>query len=207
MPRLGVNGAPWVSRVLATALIGWVAYLLFRAGQALPGKCTEVPLGMDPTGAMEDTLLIGDQLLAGVLGVSTPSRGDIILFRYPMDMRQTFVKRCMGVPGDRIKLANEESARDMLEHHVVNGELAVPPGSFAMGDNRDASLDSRYWGFVPRDNIMGKPLIVYWSYGAPTEVLAGSAIGIDRIVERYRNFFTKTRWRRICMPVRGYAIN
>jgi signal peptidase I len=142
-----------------------------------------------------------------VLGVSTPSRGDIILFRYPMDMRQTFVKRCMGVPGDRIKLANEESARDMLEHHVVNGELAVPPGSFAMGDNRDASLDSRYWGFVPRDNIMGKALIVYWSYGAPTEVLAGSAIGIDRIVERYRNFFTKTRWRRICMPVRGYAIN
>jgi signal peptidase I len=57
---------------------------------------------------MEDTLLIGDQLLVRVLGASTPSRGDIILFRYPMDMRQTFVKRCMGVPGDRIKLVNKQ---------------------------------------------------------------------------------------------------
>ena len=56
---------------------------------------------------------------------------------------------------------------------VVNGELVVPPGIyFAMGDNRDNSLDSRYWGLVPRDNIIGKPLIIFWSYDAPTEDLA-----------------------------------
>jgi signal peptidase I len=82
---------------------------------------------------------------------------------------------------------------------VVNGEVVVPPDSyFAMGDNRDASLDSRYWGFVPRDNIMGKPLIIYWSYDAPTEALAGShhRYRSDRGTT-YRNFFTKTRWRRI----------
>ena len=61
-------------------------------------------------------------------------------------------------------------ADDMLRNHVVNGEVVVPPGYyFAMGDNRDSSLDSRYWGFVPRDNIIGKPLIIYWSYDAPTE--------------------------------------
>ena len=53
---------------------------------------------------------------------------------------------------------------------MVNGEVVVPPESyFAMGDNRDSSLDSRYWGFVPRENIIGKPLIIYWSYDAPTE--------------------------------------
>ena len=60
----------------------------------------------------------------------------------------------------------------MLRENVANGEIVVPPGSyFAMGDNRDQSLDSRYWGFVPRENIIGKPLVIYWSYDAPTERL------------------------------------
>ena len=63
-------------------------------------------------------------------------------------------------------------ASQMLRDDVVNGELVVPPGNyFAMGDNRDNSLDSRYWGLVPRDNIIGKPLIIFWSYDAPTEDL------------------------------------
>ena len=59
---------------------------------------------------------------------------------------------------------------DMLKQQRKDGEVVVPPGNyFAMGDNRDSSLDSRYWGFVPRENIIGKPLIIYWSYDAPTE--------------------------------------
>ena len=90
---------------------------------------------------------------------------------------------------------------------MVNGEVVVPPDSyFAMGDNRDASLDSRYWGFVPRANLVGTPWIVYWSYG-PTEAPASSGAGIDQIVDRYQHFFTKMRWRRILMLVRGYAVN
>ena len=65
-----------------------------------------------------------------------------------------------------------DRAQQMLAEHVVNGELVVPPDSyFAMGDNRDNSLDSRYWGFVPRENIIGKPLLIFWSYDAPTEDL------------------------------------
>ena len=264
MARFGAAGQSWATLALLTALIGLVVYLLFRAGRALSANgrtrsrwgwialATVAFLAPQvfrayvmPTGSMEDTILIGDQFLVRVLGVSTPSRGDVIVFRYPVDIRQTFVSRCMGVPGDRIKLANKQvylngkkldepyvyhktqyiesyrdnfpsdanvhipdSGQDMLEHHVVNGEVVVPPDSyFVMGDNRDSSLDSRYWGFVPRANLVGTPWIVYWSYAAPTGTLASSAIGIDLIVDRFQGFFTKPRWRRILMPVRGYAVN
>src|SRR5262245_30424859 len=198
-----------------------------------------------PTGSMEDTLLIGDHLLVDklayapsglvskfVLPYSEPKRGDIIVFRYPVDIKQTFVKRCIGVPGDRIRLDNKklvlnghlvnepyvyhkselidsyrdnfpaepntymaDPAHDMLANHVVNGEVVVPPGYyFAMGDNRDSSLDSRYWGFVPRENIIGKPLIIYWSYDAPTSALAHPTIGLDRSEERRVGKDGRCRW-------------
>ena len=137
-----------------------------------------------------------------------------------MDIRQTFVKRVMGVPGDHIRLENKQvylngkqlnepymynkteyfdSYRDNFpgepnvhvctnrrrrcsRNNVQNGEVVVPPSHyFAMGDNRDSSLDSRYWGFVPRENIIGKPLIIYWSYDAPTEALANPTIGFDHL--------------------------
>jgi signal peptidase I len=207
---------------------------------------------------MEDTLLIGDHLLVDKLAYAPAGRiskyllpyepvkrGDIIVFRYPVDIRQTFVKRCMGVPGDRIKLVNKEvylngkklvepyvyhkteypdsyrdnfpsdpnvhiydQGQDMLDHHVVNGEVVVPPDSyFAMGDNRDSSLDSRYWGFVPRANIIGKPLIIYWSYDASTEDLSNPTISVDHLVDLMEHFFTKTRWRRTFMLVHGVNVN
>jgi signal peptidase I len=210
-----------------------------------------------PTGSMEDSLLIGDHLLVDklayapsgplsrlILPYSDIKRGDIIVFRYPVDISQTFVKRCIGVPGDRIRVINKEvylngvklnepykvhktdyidsyrdnfpgepnvsvdrRAIDMLQNHVINGEAVVPPNSyFAMGDNRDSSLDSRYWGFVPRENIIGKPLIVYWSYDAPTSDLNTASISVSHVVDLAENFFSKTRWKRSFMLIHGYPI-
>jgi signal peptidase I len=210
-----------------------------------------------PTGSMEDTLMIGDHLLVDKLAYAPAGpisryvipytevrRGDIIVFRYPVDIQQTFVKRCIGVPGDRLRLVNKQLilngkpvdepyvyhkteyidsyrdnfpsdpnvhvadfAQDMLMNHVQNSEVVVPPGSyFAMGDNRDSSLDSRYWGFVPRANIIGKPLIIYWSYDAPTEALSRPLMSIDHLLDLVQHFPTKTRWGRTLRLIHGYPL-
>ena len=192
-----------------------------------------------PTGSMENNILIGDHMLVDKVGFSNtgnnwasyvlPSRqverGEIIAFRYPVDVSQTFVKRVIGLPGDRIHLQNKQVIRNgqpldesyaqhvtsyidddrdnfptaaapaAFAHHVQDGDVVVPPEMlFVMGDNRDNSLDSRYWGFVPRDYIVGKPLMIYWSYDATTPELA--TWNLAHIEDVALHFFTKTRWRR-----------
>ncbi|MCC7497502.1 MAG: signal peptidase I [Bryobacterales bacterium] len=247
-----------ISKIAKTEPRGTVAEWTVTILLLLFGTTTLVQAFVIPTGSMEDTLLIGDHLLVDKLAYApagpvskyllpyeAPKRGDIIVFRYPVDIRQTFVKRVMGVPGDHLRLVDKivflngrklneapyvyhktsyidsyrdnfpgepnahiaEPAQVMLEKNVVNGEVVVPPGNyFAMGDNRDSSWDSRYWGFVPRGNIIGKPLIIYWSYDAPTEQLASQNIGIDHILDILQNFFVKTRWRRTFKLIHGYPI-
>ncbi len=221
------------------------------------GTTTLVQAFVIPTGSMEDTLLIGDHLLVDklayapvgnvskfLLPYTDPHRGDIIVFRYPEDIRQTFVKRVMGVPGDHIHLENKrvwlnghllnepyavhkteylDSYRDnfpndpntpiypgaqrMLEHNIVSGEVVVPPGYFfAMGDNRDYSLDSRYWGFVPRENIIGKPLVIYWSYNATTDELSSPGFTLTHLVDVIIHFPTKTRWVRTFRLIHAYPV-
>jgi signal peptidase I len=101
----------------------------------------------------------------------------------------------------------QQSQQEMLDRDVVSGEVTVPPNRyFAMGDNRDNSSDSRYWGFVPRENIIGKPLVIYWSYRAPTEDLIGESTGsaLRHFVDLGEHFFTRTRWERTFKLVRGY---
>jgi signal peptidase I len=221
------------------------------------GTTTLVQAFVIPTGSMEDTLLVGDHLLVDklafapggavtkhLLPYSEPQRGDIIVFRYPIDIKQTFVKRVMGVPGDRLHLVNKQvylnghklnepyvvhkldyidsyrdnfpsdpntplfpPAQTMLEHNVQGGDVVVPPGHFfAMGDNRDQSLDSRYWGFVPRENIIGKPLVIYWSYEASTEDLSNPAVTIPHLIDVVIHFPTKTRWSRTLRLIHSYPV-
>jgi signal peptidase I len=248
---------PPVQRVKQETARGFISEWTVTILLLLFGMTTLVQAFVIPTGSMEDTLLIGDHLLVDKLAYAPSGpisryllpyepikRGDIIVFRYPIDIRQTFVKRAIGLPGDRIRIENKQvyvngvklnepykynktdyidsyrdnfpsepnvhlppPAQDMLENHVKNGEVIVPPDSyFAMGDNRDSSLDSRYWGFVPRENIIGKPLIIYWSYDAPTEALANPSIGIAHLKDVVLHFFSKTRWRRTFMLIHGYPI-
>jgi signal peptidase I len=89
--------------------------------------------------------------------------------------------------------------RQDLPGHIQNGDLVVPPGKvFAMGDNRTESLDSRYWGFVPEENIEGRPMFVYWSFKTPSDQEDKTSLG-DRIgffVHEFTHFLTQTRWSR-----------
>jgi signal peptidase I len=234
-------------------IIEWTINILIL----LFGTTTLVQAFIVPTPSMDTTVRVGDHLLVDklayapsgsitkhLLPYTEPKRGDIIVFRYPVDINQNYVKRLIGVPGDHIRLENKtvylngkalpdpyvqhidpnpmqyrdnfpkdpwtdrnvlERAKSMLEEHVVNGEVIVPPDNyFAMGDNRDNSLDSRYWGFVPRENIIGKPLLIFWSYDAPTEDLVSYTA--DHFIDLAKNFFFKTRWNRTLKLVRGYPI-
>lgn len=244
---------PPISEAPRNFLAEWtVTFILL-----LFGTTSLVQAFVIPTGSMEDTLMIGDHLLVDKLAYAPSGpvskyivpytevkRGDIIVFRYPVDIQQTFVKRCIGVPGDHIRLVNKQLilngkpvnepyvyhkteymdsyrdnfpsepnvrvadlAQDMLMQHVQNGEVVVPSGSyFAMGDNRDSSLDSRYWGFVPRANIIGKPLVIYWSYDASTEALSRPMMSIDHMLDLVQHFPTKTRWRRTFRLIHGYPL-
>jgi signal peptidase I len=102
-------------------------------------------------------------------------------------------------PAAEPNVAVPERVLAMLRDNVRNGELIVPPGQvFAMGDNRDNSLDSRYWGFVPRENIIGKPWLIYWSYDATTaELMDPNPLAPGHLLDLARHFFTKTRWDRM----------
>jgi signal peptidase I len=92
-----------------------------------------------------------------------------------------------------------------MPSHVRNGELVVPPDSiFAMGDNRDVSLDSRYWGFVPRENIVGRPMFIYWSFETPRDEYTKTTIGerVQFFFTIVLHFFDRTRWSRMFHVVR-----
>jgi signal peptidase I len=235
----------------------WIAEWAVTLLLFLFGTTTVLQAFVVPTGSMEGTVLIGDHLFvdrlayapAGAIGkhllpYQDVKRGDIIVFKYPLNIRENYVKRVIGVPGDRIRIVDkvvhlngsplhepykvliprqsssylnnfpqipdipiESRGIAMLRDHVKDGELVVPEGQyFAMGDNRDNSADSRYWGLVPRENIVGKPTVIWWSYDAPTEHLADGNINFDHLADMALNFFSKTRWQRTFLLIHSYPL-
>jgi signal peptidase I len=205
-----------------------------------------------PSASMQNTLMVGDYLLVdkehfGSTPLLAPlfpyrriQRNDIIVFRFPVDPNQLFVKRAIGLPGDRIKLIhsvvfvngkplNEPyalhkprlydaynndfpngryvhpnvEARWYNEMHKLitdQGELIVPEGNyFVLGDNRDDSDDSRYWGFVPRENVLGRPLMIYFSLNqdpAFTEASLASDKVMPQLAFLLKHIPETVRWNR-----------
>jgi signal peptidase I len=194
-----------------------------------------------PTGSMLNNLLIGDHLLVNklvyspslgpledaILGKKGIKRGHIVVFKYPEEPSRDFIKRVIGLPGERVEIRDKKVLiddkpldepythfegpplrRDDPEYglRVEDGRdnwgpKVVPPGQlFVMGDNRDNSKDSRYWGFLPIDQVKGRALMVYWSYDAnrdeyrrtnPVEWLTDTVAA-----------FGKTRWDRFFHLIR-----
>jgi signal peptidase I len=150
-------------------------------------------------------------------------RGDIVVFKYPDEPERDFIKRVVGLPGETLELRNkkvyingqplDEPYVHFLEAAHNSGEVTsfdvrerygpvqVPEGQyFVMGDNRDNSQDSRYWGFLPGGHIKGKALMIYWSYDAGVQPRAdqtGLAATLSRMFSVVTHFFTRTRWERL----------
>jgi signal peptidase I len=179
-----------------------------------------------PSASMEKTLLRNESVLVERVAFRLgrlPRRDELVVFRYPVDPKEVFVKRVAGIPGDRLRLVNKQlfrngtavvepyaihatsyvdayrdnfpaepntplpaPAMEMLRANVRSGEVIVPAGKyFVMGDNRDDSADSRYWGFVSANEIMGRPVLIYASYDLESGGTKGMATAFN------------TRWRRL----------
>jgi signal peptidase I len=237
-----------------------------------------------PSASMRNTLMIGDHLLVNKFIFARPQwgwesalfpmraieRGDIIVFRYPMDRNQDYVKRCVAMPGDTVEIRdkrlriNGAMVTGPWEHHVLGdifadrsaepepgpwppdrfagyteapgsgglsfwpyidpevqrtnqqgmtpiaggfrdflGPMTVPQGHvLAIGDNRDNSSDSRYWGFLPLDHMRGRPFMVWWSYREMGTDFENANVpnGLVELLKNYadaaRNFFRWSRWER-----------
>jgi len=245
----------------ATTISEYLESLLVTVLLALFGTSFVVQAFKIPSASMEGTLLIGDHLLVNkfifggtgawyekFLPYRPLQRGDIIVFKYPYADHQHFVKRVIGLPGDRLKLVDqqvfvngkplnepyvvhdatapydmfnysfppmkdqmvspqviEESGwRKELRRYVQGDELVVPPGKiFAMGDNRDRSSDSRYWGFVDRSAIMGRPFLIYWSVDATSGDYAAATFWqrLLGVFDTLAHLPARTRWSRMLHTV------
>jgi signal peptidase I len=149
-----------------------------------------------PTGSMEPNLLVGDHLIVNKMTFSPVRRGDIIVFKFPKDPERDFIKRVIGLPGDKIELrrktvyVNGEALAEPYAHFIESpraesepvsddvrqdyGPVSVPSDQyFMMGDNRDNSEDGRFWGFLPKSYVKGKAEFMYFSLGEGSSMLSG----------------------------------
>jgi signal peptidase I len=160
-----------------------------------------------------------------LMPVGSIKRGDVIVFKYPEEPDRDFIKRVIGLPGETLEVRekkvyingtpldepyvhflqppstsselSEVTSFDVRERY---GPVTIPPDQyFMMGDNRDNSQDSRYWGFLSRDLIKGKALVIYWSFESGREDYQDNSTGaaIRGLGSVFVHFFTRTRWDRM----------
>lgn len=212
---------------------------------ALMVKTSVVEAYKIPSSSMEDTLLVGDFLLANkfIYGMRLPipfvdiklpalydpEPGDIIIFKYPGDLTQNYIKRCIAVEGQRVKIVDKQVFVDgepvplpdygkfddfsrVIPYydrgpwgpHVRDNmpEIEVPPGKlFMMGDNRDNSADSRFWGFLDRRLVVGKAMIIHWSWAddpeAPVIRSTDPLSYVKSVAYNIYHLPDRVRWRRL----------
>jgi signal peptidase I len=162
-----------------------------------------------------------------MLPMATINRRDVVVFKYPEEPERDFIKRVIGLPGETVELREKkvyingnqldepyahylQPAASLSGLHEVTsydvreryGPVTVPPDQyFVMGDNRDNSQDSRYWGFLPRGYIKGKALVIYWSYDADPADESGEG-SVAGMISVFTHFFTRTRWDRMFHQIR-----
>jgi len=165
-----------------------------------------------PSGSMLETLQIGDHLLVNkfIYTFTDPKRGEIVVFQYPEDKTRDFIKRIIGLPGETIEIKDrvvyingEPLKEDYVKFSSSDPNFAVstnisprriPPDSyFVMGDNRDNSMDSRIWGFLKRDLILGKALIIYFSIEPSTD---NDPSPVKNFVSDIPTIPSRIRWKR-----------
>jgi signal peptidase I len=248
------TAAPKRRRVVDRGGLGTVQSLLVTITIAIFVITFLVQAFTIPSESMEKTLLVGDYLLVDkahfgegwahwFMPYSKIQRQEIVVFRYPVHPTMYFVKRVIGLPGDRVRLIDKKvfvNGEPLNEPYVVysrpfdmfrddfpNGprwasdidahwtiemrrlvedkQLIVPENCyFVMGDNRDDSLDSRYWGFVPRENIVGRPLVIYFSMGAREVEAPPTSMGdkLWLLGSRLGHTFQNIRWNRVVRLVK-----
>ena len=242
-----------------TSMREYIESLLVTIILALFGTTFIVQAFKIPSQSMEPTLLVGDHLLVNkfvfggrghwydlVLPYRAIHRGDVIVFKFPFQDHPHYVKRVIGVPGDRVKIVDQQvyvNGQKLTEPYAYHdpaaaydpflynfppanhdellsnmqpewatqifsythdGEVLVPADNyFAMGDNRDHSWDSRYWGFVNREAIMGRPVVIYWSILSSEEEYSDHSFsgGIGGIIDGLVHLPTRTRWHRMLRTV------
>ena len=246
-----------VRRADSVSLGDAIESLLVTILLALFGTTFIVQAFKIPSESMQPTLLVGDHLLVNkfifggdgawyekLLPYRAIRRGDVIIFKFPYEDHPDYVKRVIGLPGDRVRIlddqvmingfplvepyaSNDPAEEDAfarnfppidgetapgvreewakaLPSYTQGDELAVPPDHyFVLGDNREDSLDSRYWGFVDRSAVIGRPVVIYWSVRASADDYTDRSIygSVAAIFDTLMHLPSRTRWGRLLREV------
>ncbi|HTD48559.1 MAG TPA: signal peptidase I [bacterium] len=173
--RIIVKRAAQIPAAARTAIVETLDACLFAALLSLVIITFVVQAFYIPSGSMEPTLMVDDRILVAkfVYRFEPVHRGDVIVFRYPLNPQRDFVKRVIGLPGDRVQLKDgvvhlestvlSEKGYTIKPDFGNYGPVTVPASQyFVLGDNRNNSEDSRFFGYVPRGNVIGKAVFIYW---------------------------------------------